>query len=71
MGAMGKNVTDEVGWVCRTPSAVSLAETIQQAFGDQRDARVRGMEARSLYERSYRPDIVIRSLLNVYKGLER
>ena len=71
MGAMGRNVTDEVGWLSPTTSAVGLAETIRQAFGDQGDARVRGMAARLLYERSYRPDIVIRSLLNVYKGFER
>jgi glycosyltransferase involved in cell wall biosynthesis len=71
MGAMGRSVTEEVGWVCSTPSAVGLADAIRQAFGDQDGARVRGMAARSLYERSYRPDIAIRSLLNVYKGLER
>jgi hypothetical protein len=31
---------------------------------------VRGMAARSLYERSYRPDIAIRSILEVYEGLK-
>jgi glycosyltransferase involved in cell wall biosynthesis len=71
MGAMRRNVTDEVGWVCSTTSPVGLADAIRQAFGDHSDARARGMAARSLYERSYRPDVVIRSLLNVYKGLER
>ena len=71
MGAMQRNVTNEVGWVCSTPSPAGLADAIRQAFGDQGDARARGMEARSLYERSYRPDIVIPSLMNVYKGLER
>ena len=64
-------MTDEVGWTCSTLSPVGLADAIRQAFEDQGDVRVRGMAARSLYERSYRPDIVIRSLLNVYKGLER
>ncbi len=43
---------------------------IRRAFGDHSGARVRGMAARSLYERSYRPNIVIRSLLNVYEGLK-
>ncbi|MGA3354468.1 MAG: glycosyltransferase family 4 protein [Acidimicrobiales bacterium] len=70
MGAMGRNVTDEVGWVCSTPSPVGLADTIRQAFGDQDGARVRGIAARSLYERSYRPDIAIRSMLKVYEGLK-
>ena len=71
MGANANVVGDEVGWVCPTTSAVGLAETIRHAFGDHSGARVRGMAARSFYERSYRPDIVIRSLLNIYKGLER
>jgi len=69
LGAMGRSVTNEVGWVCSTPSPLSLAEAIRQAFADNGDARVRGMTARLLFERSYRPAIVIRSLLNVYREL--
>ena len=70
VGANASVMGDEVGWVCPTTTAVGLADTIRQAFGDHDDARVRGMAARALYERSYRPDTVIRSLLNVYGGLK-
>jgi glycosyltransferase involved in cell wall biosynthesis len=71
VGANASVVGDEVGWVCPTPSAVGLAETIQHAFGDQSGARVRGMAARSLYERSYLPGEATRWLLEIYDGLER
>jgi glycosyltransferase involved in cell wall biosynthesis len=71
VGANASAVGDEVGWVCPTTSAVGLAETIRHAFGDQSGARVRGMAARSLYERSYLPGEVTRSLLEIYDGLER
>jgi hypothetical protein len=71
VGANASVVGDEVGWVCPTPSAVGLAETIRHAFGDHSDARVRGMAARSLYERSYLPGAKTRWLLETYDGLER
>ena len=69
VGANANVVDDEVGWVCPTTSAVGLAETIRHAFGDHSGARVRGMVARSLYERSYLPGMVARSLLEIYDGL--
>lgn len=71
VGANAGVVSDEVGWICPTTSAVDLAETIRHAFGDHSGTRVRGMAARSLYERSYRPSEATRSLLEIYHGLER
>jgi glycosyltransferase involved in cell wall biosynthesis len=71
IGANASVVNDEVGWVCPTTSVVGLAETIRHAFGDHNDARVRGMAARSLYERSYLPSEVTRLQLEIYDGLER
>jgi glycosyltransferase involved in cell wall biosynthesis/SAM-dependent methyltransferase len=71
VGASASVVSEEVGWVCPTTSAAGLAETIRQAFGDHNSARVRGMAARSLYERSYLPGEVTRSLLGIYGELER
>ncbi|HZK75032.1 MAG TPA: glycosyltransferase [Clostridia bacterium] len=71
VGANASAVGDEVGWVCPTTGAVGLAETIRHAFGDQSGARVRGMAARSLYERSYLPGEATRWLLEIYDGLER
>jgi glycosyltransferase involved in cell wall biosynthesis len=71
VGASASVVGEEVGWVCPTTSAAGLAETIRQAFGDHNSARVRGLAARSLYERSYLPGEVTRSLLGIYGELER
>jgi glycosyltransferase involved in cell wall biosynthesis/SAM-dependent methyltransferase len=71
VGGNASVVNDEVGWVCPTTSAVDLAETIQDAFADESGVRVRGMAARSLYERFYFPGEVSRSLLKIYDGLEQ
>jgi SAM-dependent methyltransferase len=71
VGANAGVVSNEVGWVCPTTTAAGLAETMRHAFGDHGEARVRGMAARSLYERSYLPGEVTRSLVEIYDGLER
>lgn len=71
VGANAKLVGDSVGWVCPRISAIGLAETIGLAFGGHGAGRVRGTAARLLGKCSYRPDRVIRSLLNVDEGLER
>ena len=57
--------------MCSSTSASSLAETMRSAFEDHDATRVRGMAARSLYERSYLLGEVTRSLLEIYEGLER
>ncbi|MHB1510723.1 MAG: glycosyltransferase [Acidimicrobiales bacterium] len=69
VGANASVMGDEVGWVCSTTNARGLAATIRHAHEDPSDARIRGTAARSLYERSYRPGEVTRSLLQIYGGL--
>jgi glycosyltransferase involved in cell wall biosynthesis len=69
VGANASAEGDEVGWICPTTSATDLAGTIRQAAENQGAAHVRGATARSLYERTYRPDVVIRSLLEIYNEL--
>jgi glycosyltransferase involved in cell wall biosynthesis len=69
IGANASAEGDEVGWVCPTTSATDLAGTIRQASENQGAAHARGATARSLYEHTYRPDVVIRSLLEIYNEL--
>jgi glycosyltransferase involved in cell wall biosynthesis len=71
VGANATVVSDEVGWVSPTTSAVGLEETIRNGFGDHSGAIVLGVAVRSLYERLYLSDEVTGSLVEIYDGLER
>jgi glycosyltransferase involved in cell wall biosynthesis len=71
IGANASVDGDEVGWACPEATADDLAATISRASEDKAVIRTRGAAARLLYDRSYRPEVIIQSLLQIYSELIR
>jgi glycosyltransferase involved in cell wall biosynthesis len=69
IGANASVDGNDVGWVCPETTVDDLAATIWRASEDKAVIRTRGAAARLLYDRSYRPEATIRSLLQIYSEL--
>lgn len=66
-GALPELVDDKVGWVA-SPDTASLRATLETALSST-TLRQKGVAARSRYDQTYRPEIIVSALIRQYRDV--